>query len=150
MSLQEQIKAQIKEAMLAKEATKLEVVRGIVTACMNELVATGRTPQEVLSDDEVLKVITRISKQRKDSIDQYQKAGREDLVKEEQAQLTIIEAYLPKLMTRDEILPVVQAKKEALGIVDKTKSGQLVGMVMKDLAGKADGMVVKEVVESLF
>jgi uncharacterized protein YqeY len=117
---------------------------------MNELVATNRTPQEMLSDDEVLKVISRVAKQRKDSIEQFANANRQDLVDEDTAQLTILEKYLPTLMSADEVRPIVEAKKAELGITDKAKAGQLIGAVMKELAGKADGTVVKNIVDSLF
>ena len=89
-------------------------------------------------------------KQRKDSIEQFKKGGREDLVREEEAQLKILETYLPEMMSREEIEKITKAKKEELGIVDKSKQGQLMSALMKELKGKADGIIVKEVVDSLF
>lgn len=150
MSLHEQIKSEVKEAMLAKDTVRLNVVRGLLTSFMNELVATNRTPQDILTDEEVLKVINRTAKQRKDSIEQFANANRQDLVDEDTAQLAILEKYLPALMSAEEIRPIVEAKKAALGVTDKAKAGQLVGAVMKELAGKADGTVVKDIVDSLF
>jgi uncharacterized protein YqeY len=148
--LHEQIKNKIKEAMLAKNAVLLETLRGMVTAFTNELVAKGKKPNEMLTDEEVLAVITRLSKQRKDSIEQFKKGNREDLVKEEEAQLTILETYLPKLMEKSEVEKIAKSKKEELGITDPTKKGMLMQALMKDLKGKADGGVVKEVVDALF
>jgi uncharacterized protein YqeY len=148
--LHEQIKNGIKDAMLKKDTVLLETLRGMVSAFMNELVAKGRKPNEMLSDEEALSVITRLSKQRKDSIEQYTKGNREDLVKEEQAQLSILETYLPKMMDKDEVKKIISAKKDELGIVDVTKKGLLMSAVMKELKGKADGSLVKEVVDSLF
>ncbi len=148
--LHEQIKASIKEAMMAKDAVKLDVLRGLVTAFTNELVATGHTPQEFLADDAALAVITRTAKQRKDAILQYETAGRQDLADEDKAQLAILETYLPVMMSEDEVRAVVSAKKESLGIVDPTKKGMLMAEIMKDLKGKADGQIVKKVVDSLF
>ena len=101
--LHEQIKNSIKEAMLAKNIVLLETLRFMVAAFTNELVTKGKKPNEMLSDDEVLTVITRLSKQRKDSIEQFKKGNREDLVKEEEAQLVILETYLPKLMEKSEV-----------------------------------------------
>jgi uncharacterized protein YqeY len=150
MSLHEQIKGEIKAAMMAKDSVKLNVVRGLVTAFMNESVATGKTPQDMLSDEEVIKVITRTAKQRKDAIAQFESAGRQDLADEDKAQLAILETYLPKLMSADEVRPIAEAKKAELGVTDKSGAGKLTGMLMKELAGKADGMVVKQVVDSLF
>lgn len=148
--LHEQIKNGIKEAMMAKDKVRLEVMRGLSTAFMNELVAKGKTPQDMLSDEEALAVITRTAKQRKDSIEQFKAGGREDLVEEEQAQLSILESYLPKLMDKEEVLKIVKEKQNELGITDATKKGMLMAEIMKVLKGKADGSVVKEVVDSLF
>jgi len=150
MNLHETIKSQIKEAMLARDTVRLEVLRGMTTAFTNDLVAKGRTPQEFLSDEEVIVVITRLAKQRKDSIEQFTKGGRMDLVAEEKAQLEVLEKYLPKLMERNEVETIAKAKQIELGITDPTKKGMLMSSLMKDLKGKADGMVVKEVVDSLF
>jgi uncharacterized protein len=150
MSLHEQIKSGIKEAMLAKDTVRLEVMRGLSSAFTNELVATGRTPQDLLTDEQALAVITRLAKQRKDSIEQFTKGGRTDLVAEEQAQLAILETYLPKLMERSEIEAVVKKHLDAMGSLDTSKKGMFMATVMKDLKGKADGSLVKEVVDQLF
>ena len=104
----------------------------------------------MLTDEEVLIVITKLAKQRKDSIDQFKKGGREDLVKEEQDELAIFETYLPTLMDKSEVEKIAHKKKKELGITDATKKGMLMAALMKDLKGKADGAVVKEVVDSLF
>ena len=150
MMLYEQIKNGIKEAMLAKDKVKLETMRAMVAGFTNFLIAKNRKPDEKLNEEEVLEVITRLSKQRKDSIEQYQKGGRDDLVKEEQAQLAILEIYLPKMMERAEVEKFAKIKKEELAIMDTSKKGMLMSALMKDLKGKADGALVKEVVENLF
>ena len=148
--LHEQIKNGIKEAMMAHDALRLKAFRAMSSAFTNELVAKNRKPQEFLKDDEAIAVITRLAKQRKDSIEQFKKGNREDLVKEEQAELSILETYLPKLMDKSEVEKVARSTKEKLGITDATKKGMLMSALMKDLKGKADGSLVKEVVESLF
>jgi uncharacterized protein YqeY len=148
--LHEQIKNKIKEAMMAKDAVLLKALRNMVAAFTNELVTKNRKPNEFLSDEEVLAVIARLAKQRKDSITQFKQGGREDLVKEEEAELAILEVYLPKMMDKGEVEKIAQAKKEELGITDATKKGMLMSALMKDLKGKADGTVVKEAVDSLF
>lgn len=148
--LQEQIKNNIKEAMIARDSVKLETFRGMSAAFMNELVAKGKKPQEILTDEEAIAVITKLAKQRKDSIEQFKKGGREDLVAEESAQLAILETFLPALMEKSEVENIVKAKKEELGIIDVSKKGILMSAIMKELKGKADGMMVKEVVDSLF
>jgi len=148
--LHEQIKNNIKEAMLAKNTTLLETLRSMLAGFTNELVAKNRKPNEVLLDADALTVINRLAKQRKDSIEQYKKGNRQDLVNEEEAQLTILETYLPKLMEKSEIEKIAKNKKEELGITDSTKKGMLMQALMKELKGKVDGGMVKEVVDSLF
>lgn len=146
--MQDKIKAQIMEAMKAKDAIRLETLRGMSAAFTNELVAKGKKPEEKLTDEEVQSVLMRLAKQRRDSISQFKAGSREDLVKKEEAELAIIETFLPKMMSREEIEPIVKAKIAELG-ADKSKMGQLVGALMKDLKGKADGNLVKEVVEEM-
>ena len=148
--LHEDIKSKIKEAMLARDTIRLEVLRGMVTAFTNELVAKGKKPQDFLLDEEALAVITRLSKQRKDSIEQYTKGGRADLADEEKAQLAVIETFLPKLMDKSEIEIVAKKIQADLGMTDPTKKGMFMAAVMKELKGKADGALVKEIVDSLF
>lgn len=150
MTLHLTIKGQIKEAMLARDQLRLGVVRGLVAAFTNELVAKNRKPTEELSDEDVLSVIRRAVKQRKDSIEQFKAGGRQDLVDVEASELSVLEKYLPQMMSRDEIKKVAEAKKTELGITDKSKLGQFVGTLMKELKGKADGADVKSVAESLF
>jgi len=147
MSLQQSIKEQTKEAMKAKDQTRLAVLRGISTAVMNDLVAGGKTPQDEMDDEGVLVIIKREAKRRKDSIQQFTDGGRPELAANEQAELVILEEFLPEMMSLDQIRPVVIAKKEKLGITDKTGMGQLMGAVMKELQGNADGGDVKIAVE---
>jgi hypothetical protein len=148
MSLQTDIKAQMIEAMKAKDAVKLSVIRGLMSSFTNEAVAKGRKPDEMLSDDEALAVISRAVKQRKDSIEQFEKGGRADLADSEKAELAILQAYLPAQMSRDEIFNYVK-EKASVGVTPDKKN-QFMGSLMKELKGKADGNIVKEAVESLF
>lgn len=150
MSLHQDIKASLKDALKSKDAVRLRTIRSILTALTNELVATSRTPQQELGDGEVLGVIKRLAKQRKESIVQYEAANRPELAAPEKEELAVLETYLPQTMSPDEIRPVAEAKKAELGIDDKSKLGMLVGAVMKELQGQADGADVKAVVESLF
>jgi len=150
MSIHKELRDTLKEAMKAKDEVRLRTVRGIMTACTNELVATGKTPQDELEDDKTLAVIKKLAKQRKESIVQYEAADRPELAVPEKEELVILEAYLPTLMSQEEILPIAEEVKAELGVDDKAKMGILVGAVMKKLQGKADGGDVKVVVESLF
>lgn len=149
MGLHEDIKSQLKDAMKAKDEVRLRTVRSMLTAFTNELVATGKTPQDMLDNAGVLSVIKRLAKQRKESIVQYEAAGRIDLSEPEKAELAVLEAYLPTLMSEAELRPIVEAKKAELGVTDKSKMGILIGALMKDLQGKADGSDVKKLAEEL-
>ena len=149
MTLHQKIKAEIPDAMRAKDAVKLTVVRGLASAFMNELVAKKRKPTEELRDDEALAVIKRAVNQHKDSIDQFTKGGRKDLVKNEELELVILESYLPKMSSKAEIKKAAEGAIKKLGAIDKSKIGQLTGVVMKELKGNADGNDVKAVLESL-
>jgi uncharacterized protein YqeY len=149
MTLHETIKEEIKNAMRAKDTLRLEVLRGIVTAFVNELVAKKKTPQEILDDDSAITVLKRLLKQRRDSAEQFTAGGRPELAQKEETEAAIIETFLPQMMSRDEIRKVAEAKKSELGVTDKSKMGQLIGAVMKTCAGKADGNDVKAVVEEL-
>ena len=150
MSLHQTIRDQIKESMKAGDKVRLEVMRGLVTAFTNELVTQKRTPQDVLTDEEALSVISRLSKQRKDSIEQFTKGGRKDLVEEETKQLAILSEYLPEMMGKEDIEKIAKDKKDELGLSDPSKKGLLMSSLMKDLKGKADGAMVREVVDQLF
>lgn len=150
MSIHIDLRTTLKEAMKTKNDALLRTVRSIMTACTNELVATSRTPQSELTDEETIAVIKRLAKQRKESILQFETAGRNELAVPEKEELAILESYLPTLMSEDQIRPIVEAVKAELGITDKSKMGMLVGSVMKKLQGQADGADVKKVVESLF
>lgn len=147
--MQEKIRKELTEAMKAKDAIKVSVLRGLISAFTNELVAKGKKPDEKISDEDAVAVIKRGVKQRKDSIEQFEKGGRSDLADKEKAELAILETYLPQMMSREEIEKVVKEMITKMGPVDKTKSGQFVGAVMKELKGGADGSDVKAVVDSL-
>jgi len=149
MSLHTDIKGQMIEAMKAREVLKLGVIRGLLSSFTNENVSKKRKPDEELSDEEVLNVIGRAVKQRKDSIEQFEKGGRSDLAESEKVELAILETYLPAQMSREEIFTYVKSKVESEK-PEKDKKNQFMGMIMKELKGKADGMVVKEAVDSMF
>lgn len=149
MSIFENIKSSISESMKAKDEVRLTTLRGVLSSCTNELVAKGKKPQDLLSDEEVLAVISRLAKQRKDSIDQFTKGNRPDLALGEKAELEILESYLPKQMEKSEVEVIARAKQAELGITDKSGAGKLMSSLMQELRGKADGTLVKDVVDSL-
>lgn len=138
----------MKEAMKEKNQVKLTVIRGLLSAFMNEAVTKGYKPDQLLGDEEALTVIKRLSKQRKDAIAQFKAGGREDLAENEQAELAYIETYLPQMMPREEIRKVAEQVITAMGAT-KADMGKVIGAVVKETKGQADGGDVKAVVEEL-
>jgi uncharacterized protein len=149
MAIHETLKKSIPDALRARDEVRLRTLRSLVTAMTNEVVAKKRKPDEYLNDDEAFAVIKRAVNQRKDSIEQFEKASRNDLVEPEKAELVILESYLPAMMSRDEIMTIAKAKMVELGVSRKADSGKFTGALMKELKGKADGADVKSVVDNL-
>lgn len=148
MSIVSDINTQIPDAMRAKDAARLSALRNLKAAFVTEAIALKKT--DALTDNEALTVIRRLVKQRKDSADQFREGKREELAEAEEAELKILEAFLPAQMSESDIKKVAEAVKTRLGITDKGKIGQLIGAVMKELKGRADGVLVKKIVGQLF
>lgn len=148
--MQEKIKKDMMEAMKAKDENRVMVLRGLMAAFTNELVSKKKKPTDPLTDEEVLTVISRAVKQRKDSIEQFKSGGRPELAESEEKELKVIEEYMPAMMSRDEIKAFAMKKKDELGITDKSKAGMFMGTLMKELKGKADGADVKAVIDEMF
>lgn len=147
--LHTRIQEDIKKAMLAREQVKLDTLRGILAAFTNELVARKRKPTELLADDEAIAVIARQVKQRKDSIEQFEKGGRKDLSDKERAEMTFLVPYLPAQLSEEEIRDAAAKKKAALGLRGREGAGKLMSALMADLKGRADGTVVKKIVDEV-
>jgi uncharacterized protein YqeY len=147
--MQDKIRSELMEAMRARDTVRVSVLRGLIAAFTNELVAKGRKPTEEMSDQDAVTVLKRLAKQREDSAGQFAAGGRPELAEKESKELKIIEEYLPQTAGREEIEKVARAKMTELGIQDASGIGKLPGAVMKELAGRADGNDVKEVVASL-
>ena len=155
MSIQNDIKSQITEAMKARDSIRLETLRGLSAQFTNELVSLKRKPTDELADEEAFAVIRRALKQRKDSIEQFEKGGRTDLADKEKAELAILEPMLPHMMSKEDVMKIAEVKMTELGISNKSdaglsaQAGKLMSALMKDLKGKADGSTVKQVVDEL-
>jgi len=149
MTLHETIKAGIPDALRAKDEVRLRTLRSLATAMTNEVVAKKRKPDEFLTDEEAFAVLKRASNQRKDSIEQFEAAGRHELAVPEKEELVVIESFLPVQMSTEEIEAVVKAKMAEVGVSEKKDAGRFTGAVMQELKGKADGAVVKAVIDSL-
>jgi hypothetical protein len=143
MNLNEQIGADITAAMKAKDATRLSALRMLKAAVMNKGVEKGRD----LEDAEVLQVVASLVKQRRDSIDQFSKAGRTDLVDKESGEVAVLEHYLPPAATAEELEAAVTAAIAESGATSPRDMGKVMKAVMPKLAGKnADGKAVSEAV----
>ena len=149
MAIHEMLRKSIPDALRVHNEVRLRTLRSLVSAMTNEVVAKKKKPDEYLNDDEALVVIKRAVNQRKDSIEQFEKASRNDLVEPEKAELAILESYLPSVMSREEILGVARSKMTEVGILSKADAGKFTGALMKELKGRADGADVKAVVDSL-
>lgn len=150
MTLHQDIKGEAKEALRAKDELRLNTLRGLLSALTNEAVAKKMKPDQELSDEGVLEVLRRAVKQRKDSIEQFEKGGRADLATTEKKELEVLEAYLPPQMSREEIVSYVKSRQKELSMFDPEKKNQFTGLIMKELKGKTDGRLAKEVIDSIF
>jgi len=146
----EQIRSDMTAAMKLRDRLRVDTLRGAIAACTNELVAKGKKPTDEVTDTDVMAVLKRLAKQRKEAAEQYARGGRPELAEKETSELAIILSYLPRTAARDEIERVARAKKEELGVTDTSGVGKITGAVMKEFAGQADGTLVREVVSSLF
>lgn len=146
MSLSDQINSDIKQAMLAKEKEKLEALRAIKSALMLEATKGGDSS---VSEADEMKILQKLLKQRKDAAEIYREQGRDDLLKDELAQAEIIQAYLPEMMSEDEVTAVVKETIEQLGASGPQDMGKVMGPVMGKLNGKADGKMISQIVKNL-
>ena len=143
MTLQEKLTQDLKEAMKSGNSDKVGVLRMLSSALKNRAIEKGK--DAVLTDDETMQVLTREAKKRKESIEAFEKGGRPDLAEKEKAELGLIEAYLPKQMSREEVVAAVE--KVLAGLADKSNQGLVMKAVMGELKGKADGKMISEIVK---
>jgi uncharacterized protein len=144
MNLKERVNEDLKSAMKSGDKIRLETVRSI-RALILEFEKSGSGKE--LSDEEALKMLNTAAKKRKDSIEQFTKAGRNDLAEKEQKELEILMSYLPKQLSVDEIKKLVKSIADKIGAKTKEDFAKLMPEAMKELKGKADGKVVRAVVE---
>lgn len=153
MTIHQNIKNQIVEALRAKDTIRLDTLRGLNALFMNEvLTQKSGTDSEFLADDKALALIKRSVKQRLDSIRQFEIGKRMDLADKERAELKILETYLPRSASKEEIQAVATKIANQMfkdGKMDAKSAGKLTGMIMKELGGNADGNDVKAVVEGM-
>jgi uncharacterized protein YqeY len=145
MNLKDKINQDLKEAMKSGDKTRLTVVRS-VRALILEFEKSGLAKE--LTPDEEIKMLSSAAKKRKDSIDQFRNAGRNDLVENEEAELKILMNYLPKQLDENDIKMEVEKLANQIGATSKDDFSKLMPLVMKELKGKADGKIVKLIVEN--
>lgn len=143
MSLKETLNNDIKTAMKAKDKETLAVLRMIKTAVQ----AAEIDKKEELNAEEELTILAREAKQRRESLAEFVKAGRDELVAKTEAEIEIVERYLPKQLSVEEVKEVIATVAEKIGATSQKEFGKLMGAVMQELKGKADGNVIKEQVK---
>lgn len=147
MSLKTQVESGIKDAMRAKDQDTLRALRAIKSLILLEETKGGASG-ELTSDDE-LKLLTKAAKQRRESADIYKTQNRPDLLEKEEAELAIIEQFLPKQLTEEEVRAKLQDIITRIGASSPADMGKVMGVATKELAGQADGRVVSTLVKSL-
>jgi uncharacterized protein len=140
-----QIEIDLKDALKNQDKAKVGVLRILISKCKNKSIATGKP----LEDSEVMKVLQTAAKQHKESIKLYKQGERNDLVNQETAELNIVEAYLPSMMTEDEIKSIVSSVIEETGASSMADFGKVMPQVMKKGAGKIDGGVAQNLLKEL-
>jgi uncharacterized protein YqeY len=144
MSLAERLNADMKEAMKNKDKFTLSVIRMIRSSLQNIEIDQRRE----LTEQDVLDVLNREVKQRKDALQEFEKAGRDDLVEQLAQEIEVILAYLPKQLTEEEIKAIVQQTIVEVGVSSKAEMGKLMGALMPKVKGIADGKLVNQIVQA--
>lgn len=147
MALKEDILEDLKTAMKARDKERLQVLRSLKAKLQEKEIAERKDGEATLTNEQTISVLMKAAKQRKESIAQFEDGGRNDLADKEKVELAIIEEYLPKMMSEDEVRKVVAEKIEQLGATGPQDMGKVMGPIMGQLKGKADGSVVSKVVK---
>ncbi|WP_342432358.1 GatB/YqeY domain-containing protein [Neobacillus sp. FSL H8-0543] len=144
MSLLERLNSDMKQAMRNKEKDKLSVIRMVKASLQNEGIKLGKSE---LSVDEELTILSREVKQRKDSLHEFDKAGRQDLVDKLRTELAVVELYLPKQLSEEELSNIVKETIDEVGATSKADMGKVMAAVMPKVKGKTDGSLVNKFVQ---
>lgn len=147
MALYDQVSNDIKEAMKARDKVRLETLRNIKKVFIEAKTAPGSN--DTLDDADALKILQKLAKQGNESAETYKQQNREDLAAEELAQVKVIEEYLPKPLSEEEIEAAVKAIVEQTGASSMKDMGKVMGMASKQMAGRADGKVISAIVKKL-
>lgn len=147
MSLFDEISNGIKDAMLARDKVRLDALRGAKKDFLEAKTAKGANGE--LSDEQALKILQKLVKQRQESAAIYKDNGRAEMADAELAEAEVLSGFLPKQMSQEELIPIIKGLIEQLGVTDVKQMGRVIGAAQKELAGKADGKLISEVVKSL-
>jgi len=147
MSIKEKIMSDLKDAMKAKKADELRVLRSLKSKILGKEISERKGGESTITDEQVTEVLMKAAKQRKESIDQFEQGGRDDLVEKEKQELAIIESYLPEMMDEDAIRKEVQTQIEKMGASSMADMGKVMGVMMSRLKGKAEGGDVSRIVK---
>lgn len=139
-----ELQENLKQAMLARDELKTSVLRMLKAEIMK--IQTDGSGTEV-TEEVIQNTVQKLVKQRKDAAQQFKDGGRPELAEKEEAEIALLQAYLPEQMSEDAVRAEVRATKEALGVTDKSGLGKLMGTLMGKLKGKADGAMIKKIVE---
>jgi len=145
MALRDQLAADLADAMRQRDAIRRDVLRYTIAAVKNAEIEAG----SALDDDAVVAVLVREAKRRRESIDEFRKANRTDLVDKEEAEAAILASYLPEAVSRDEIVAAAREVIAATGATGPRELGKVMPVLMQRFAGRADGREVNEVVREL-
>ncbi|OHD63554.1 MAG: hypothetical protein A2176_07160 [Spirochaetes bacterium RBG_13_51_14] len=146
MNLLEKIDSDLKAAIKSGDRIRVDTLKMLKSDVSYE---KGKTGKE-LTDDQLLELVMRSAKRRRESIKEFQKGNRQDLVEREMKELAVVEEYLPKQMSEDEIDAFISDKLSAMGAVTQKDLGRIMGEIMKELKGKADGSAVKTILSKKF
>ncbi|MCX6198728.1 MAG: GatB/YqeY domain-containing protein [Bacteroidetes bacterium] len=147
MALEETINNDIKAAMMAKDEARLRAVRAIKSEIIKA--KTEKGANGIISPEKEVQMLQKMVKQRRDSITEFEKANRQDLIDKEKEEAAVIEKYLPAMMSEAEVVEIVKAAIASTGATTQKEMGKVMGMVSKQLAGKADNKLVADTVKSL-
>lgn len=139
--------ADLKKAMKEKEEDRLRVLRSLKSKLLEREISERKDGEASLSDEQAVEVLMKGAKQRKESIEQFEKGGRQDLADGEHAELQIIQSYLPEMLSENEVRDIAQEKIDELDAEDMSDMGQVMGVMMQELKGKAEGSLVSKVVK---
>lgn len=146
MELKQKLRDEMKDGMRSRDTDRVSVIRLLLSTIKNKEIEKGKESQ--LNDDEVLKVIVAAAKQRKESIDQFSKAGRDDLVEKENKELLILQKYLPEALTDEELQTKVKEAIIQIGATEVKQMGAVMRILVPQLVGRVDGNLLRKAVQA--